>query len=120
LLFFSLTDNSFLPYIFSLDVTDDSAQSCKPGCLEVSSSQEVVESILAALIQDAVQEASTLSAPPRRQRKKKERREHERCSSDSDQWDRLKECGVAGWKRILARNCDSDGGWGFNFVRQEH
>jgi hypothetical protein len=25
---------------------------------------------------------------------------------------------VAGWKRILARNCDSDGGWGFNFVRQ--
>ena len=34
----------------------------------------------------------------------------------SETWDMMKECPIVGWRRILARNCDSDGGWGFNFI----
>jgi hypothetical protein len=92
-------------------VTDDS------GSRESSSSttsHEVVDSIIAALLH-SVAEAATSTRPSPPPRKKKTKRGEPR--SDSDRWDQLKECGVAGWKRILARNSDSDGGWGFNFVR---
>ena len=108
-----------ITFLFSSsDVTDDSMQSSKlPACspAESSSSQQVVQVILATLIHTALEQADL---PPRRQRKKKKDRGEPRYASDSDQWERLKDCGVAGWKRILARNCDTDGGWGFNFVRQ--
>ena len=107
-----------ITFLFSSsDVTDDSMQSSKlPACspAESSSSQQVVQYILATLIHTALEQADL----PRRQRKKKKDRGEPRYASDSDQWERLKDCGVAGWKRILARNCDTDGGWGFNFVRQ--
>ena len=111
--------NTCITFLFSSsDVTDDSMQSSKlPACssAESSSSQQVVQYILATLIHTALEQADL---PPRRQRKKKKDRGEPRYASDSDQWERLKDCGVAGWKRILARNCDTDGGWGFNFVRQ--
>ncbi len=95
-------------YSVHTDVTDDS------GSRESSSStsHEVVDSIIAALLH-SVAEAATGTRPS--PRKKKTKRGEPR--SDSDRWDQLKECGVSGWKRILARNSDSDGGWGFNFVR---
>jgi hypothetical protein len=73
----------------------------------------VVDSIIAALLHSVAEAATSTRPPP--PRKKKTKRGEPR--SDSDRWDQLKECGVAGWKRILARNSDSDGGWGFNFVR---
>ena len=28
----------------------------------------------------------------------------------------MRDCPLTGWRRILARNSDSDGGWGFNFI----
>ena len=36
--------------------------------------------------------------------------------SDSDKWNLIKMEGTIGWKRILSRNSDDEGGWGFNFI----
>jgi len=48
--------------------------------------------------------------------KRRERNRKREKFSEKDKWNLIKQCGTIGWKRILARNCDDEGGWGFNFV----
>ena len=61
--------------------------------------------ILDSVIEDVI------DASKRRERKKKREK-----FSDSEKWNLIKQESTIGWKRILSRNTDEEGGWGFNFI----
>ena len=68
------------------------------------------ESVMVTELIDSILNEVCATSKRRDRKKKKEK------FSDSEKWNLIKQCGTIGWKRILARNCDDDGGWGFNFV----
>ena len=84
----------------AIDLTEDNKHLC-----DISSSHDFVHDILDAVIDDVLDEIK------RRERKKKREK-----FSDSEKWNLLKQESTIGWKRILSRNSDDEGGWGFNFI----
>ena len=45
-----------------------------------------------------------------------ERKKKKEKFSDTEKWNLIKQETTIGWKRILSRNSDEEGGWGFNFI----
>ena len=89
----------------AIDLTEDNKH-----CGEFSVSMgESALPVVSAMIDNILEEV--FSSTKRRNRKKKKEK-----FSDSEKWNLIMQCGSIGWKRILARNCDDEGGWGFNFV----
>ena len=66
-----------------------------------------------AAVQDIIDSVldDVLDSSKRRDRKKKREK-----YSDSEKWNLIKQESTIGWKRILSRNTDEEGGWGFNYI----
>ena len=92
----------------AIDLTEDNKHLCETPASSPDSpldTQSFVAEILSALIDDVCVEHR------RRERKKKKEK-----FSDTEKWNLIKQETTIGWKRILSRNSDEEGGWGFNFI----
>merc|ERR1712106_599167 len=92
----------------AIDLTEDNKHLGELSVNMGDSALPVVSSVIDNILEEV------FATTKRRDRKKKKEK-----FSDSEKWSLIKQCGTIGWKRILARNCDDDGGWGFNFVSPE-
>ena len=90
----------------AIDLTEDNKHLCdnSASSLPLDSvflSSDIIESVL----------DDVLDSVKRRERKKKREK-----FTDSEKWNLLRQESTIGWKRILSRNSDEEGGWGFNFI----
>ena len=88
----------------AIDLTEDNKHLCETTDYPIDP-HSFVNEILSTLIDDVCVEHR------RRERKKKKEK-----FSDTEKWNLIKQETTIGWKRILSRNSDEEGGWGFNFI----
>ena len=91
----------------AIDLTEDNKHLCETSSdsLAPLDGQSCVTEILNTLVDDVC-----LGYRRRERKKKKEK------FSDTEKWNLIKQETTIGWKRILSRNSDEEGGWGFNFI----
>ena len=91
----------------AIDLTEDNKHLCDNSA---SSSLALDPVFLTSDIIENVLD-DVLDTVKRRERKKKREK-----FTDSEKWNLLRQESTIGWKRILSRNSDEEGGWGFNFI----
>ena len=90
----------------AIDLTEDNKHICDNSAASSSLDPVLVTSdIIESVLEDV------LDTVKRRERKKKREK-----FTASEKWNLLKQESTIGWKRILSRNSDEEGGWGFNFI----
>ena len=90
----------------AIDLTEDNKHLCDSSASSLAMDPGPVTSDIIESVLDDV-----LDTVRRRERKKKREK-----FTDSEKWNLLRQESTIGWKRILSRNSDEEGGWGFNFI----
>lgn len=89
----------------AIDMTEDSKHCHLSDLHPTLDVGAVVHDILDNLLDDV------LDTSRRRDRKKKRQK-----YTDFEKWNLIKQESTIGWKRILSRDCEGEGGWGFNYI----